>query len=137
MNIEVDLNQEIEVAKTMVNFTRLTADVNAASVQKCEQTLNELLSAHQQHVPEPEPNLNKFTGHIRYDKNGYVDTYRRIKPLREALELMRAYQTTLNVMHEKALDRHNILLARRDSLNEQAEIQGDIAAMLNLQNAQI
>ena len=105
------------------------------TIKKTEQTIETVLSQHQEHIPEPEPNHNKFTGYIKHDKEGYVTSYNQLKPLRESLELMNSWLPVMTTMSAAAMTRHDLLVERKRLLEEKQDLQADIARELELRRA--
>ena len=113
MNDE-ELDRNIRVTKSHRNFTRLSVQILEITSQRLESFITSSLEGFQEHVPEPGPNPNKFTGYIKYNKEGYINAYESVKPLRDLVRLIRTFLPSMRSISESLQTRYQLLTEQRE-----------------------
>ena len=124
------LDREIRNARSQRNFARLSVQLIEVALQRSEGIIRETLDQFQEHVPEPEPNPNRFIGYVRHDKDAYVHAYDRLKPTRDLVRLLNTFLPNMRHMRDTHDDRYNSLLRELETRQLRARLQ----AQMNLNN---
>ena len=124
-----ELDNAIEEAKQRRDASRLSAQLIEFAINNCENAVSRQLDGFVEHVPEPVPNPKGFIGYQKYDKEGFVDAYTNLKPIRELLCLLREYKTTIDTHRELTQSNYVLLVERKELLELKAELTAQLAAL--------
>lgn len=111
---DAELDRNIRITKSQQSFTRLSVQILEITSQRLDSFIASSLEGYQEHVPEPEPNPNKFTGYIKYNKEGYVHAYETVKPLRDLSRLIRTFLPSMQSINESLQTRFQLLTEQRE-----------------------
>ena len=109
-----ELDRNIRVTKSQRNFARLSVQILEIASQRLESFIADSLEGCQEHVPEPEPNPNRFTGYIKYNKDGYVRAYESVKPLRDLSRLIRTFLPSMRSISDSLQTRYQLLTEQHE-----------------------
>ena len=109
-----DLENTLQSIKTQRNFSRLSVQILEVALQRVDGFISSALDGYQEHVPEPEPNPQRFTGYIKYDKGGYVKAYEEIKPLRDLSRLIRTFLPSMRAMSDCLQTQYQLLIGQHE-----------------------
>ena len=126
-----ELERQLKDIKTQRNFSRLSVHILEVALQRIDGVISDALQGFQEHVPEPEPNPNRFIGYIKYDKTGYVKTYEDTKPLRDLSRLIRTFLPSMRAMSDCLQTQFHLLMNQ----HEVRALRRRIAAHLNMNQA--
>ena len=117
-----ELDEAIRSAHPQRNFSRLSVQLLELSQERVDALITEGLQGFQEHVPEPEPNPQRFIGHIRYNKDGYVEAYERLKPMRDLSRMLHTFLPNMRTIRDGIQTRYLQMLAERERRQLQARL---------------
>ena len=124
------LDQEIAAVKPPRNFSRLSVQLLEITLERVNSVITSQLNGHQEHIPEPEPNPQRFTGYIKYHKDNYVQNYEAMRPLRDLARLIRQFLPNMRIISDGLQRRYRELIEQR----ELRLLQRRIRAQMDLNN---
>ena len=125
---DADLETEITRIKPSRNFSRLSVQILEVALDRITRVITNQLESHQEHVPEPEPNPQGFTGYIKYDKEAYIKHYEEMKPLRDLARMIRTFLPNMRTISDGLQRRYRELVEQR----ELRQIQRQLRDHMNL-----
>ena len=123
---DAELDQEIAAVRPSRNFTRLSVQLLEIALERITGVIASSLEGHQEHVPEPEPNPNRFTGYIKYHKDDYVRRYEEMKPLRDLARLIRTFLPNMRVIRDGLQRRFRQMVEQRELRQLRRRIQDQL-----------
>ena len=109
-----ELERNMQNIRTQRNFSRLSVQILEVALQRVDNAVSTALEGYQEHVPEPEPNPQRFTGYVKYDKNGYVKAYEDMKPLRDLSRLIRTFLPSMRAMSDCLQTQYQLLTGQHE-----------------------
>ena len=108
------LDQEIARIKPFRNFSRLSVQLLEIALERINSAITSQLQGHQEHVPEPEPNPQRFIGYIKYHKEDYIQKYEEMKPLRDLARLIRQFLPNMKTISDGLQRRYREMIEQRE-----------------------
>ena len=129
MELGPELDTAIEEAKQRRDASRLSAQLIEVAIQSCETMITRGLDGFTEHVPEPEPNDRKFIGYTKYDKEGFVNAYDQLKPIRDLHQLLMDYRGNLEENQNLYANNYALLIERREMLQLRAQLEAQLTIL--------
>ena len=123
---DAELDREITAIRPSRNFTRLSVQLLEIALDRITGVITSSLEGHQEHIPEPEPNPNRFTGYIKYNKDCYVRRYEEMKPLRDLARLIRTFLPNMLTIRDGLQRRFRQLIEQRELRQLRRRIQDQL-----------
>ena len=110
-----EMDREIRSVRSQRDFACLSVQLMEISLQRAQGMITSGLQGFEEQVREPEPNLNRFIGYVKYDKEAYVRAYEELKPMRDLVRLINTFLPNMRVIRDNHQSRFEALIGERDS----------------------